>query len=389
MNELLVELNRQGRDVNAKYIVITDKKIKEENSGRHYIYLTAEALDECVLSDQMDEKIAPFNKMGKLQNELTSSFEIEPIVIEIENEKSFEQPELGDNFTVSVNEGIYGIPLQSRINEVKERFGTPSFEMMLADDSTLLSYGRNHWLTFQNGKLKKVEYPNTQVSNTLKNYIPFDDRFTDRRWKISESLYKNTLLEIHDEDKNQLHYKGEKGALTIHTTTYLRNNQKYSQSQVTGFSLFSTDYSPSKVGRSDETNNTKILASIFNLVTSLDEPQSLGLSQFDFDPLAQMSKYKEEQVYLLSPLILVESVGEYIKKIVVDPGLSKSAESSGWEMGPFASGQSEEEVNTIVENRGFFFDDILEIDNGKYMLKLFFEEVDGLNKLYKLEISIF
>ncbi|MCW8107333.1 hypothetical protein OPS25_02285 [Alteromonas ponticola] len=198
IEHLLPKLVDAGTKIKAPYLAITEKKLRT-TSGRQIVYLYADAIAKCELSSEKKVKFAPYNKFA--QRQVASSI----ATTTIESSFTFDtspktqlKPKLTDNVSVGLSTGLYGIPLGSTEKDVISHFGTPSFEKMLADDRRLISYGREHWLTFHAGKLHKVEFDNPEITWTLKNFIPVDDRFKNRDWYISETVYKGAEIMASD-----------------------------------------------------------------------------------------------------------------------------------------------------------------------------------------------
>ncbi|MCW8107332.1 hypothetical protein OPS25_02280 [Alteromonas ponticola] len=104
-----------------------------------------------------------------------------------------------------------------------------------------------------------------------------------------------------------------------------------------------------------------------------------------YEPSAIIHAENGEKHLFLSSNVMLQAIGNRVHKIRIDPYLSGDLRLSYWEFGPFKYNQSMDEAINVASDDSFFFDNVLELDKGKYVMKVFFEE----EKVKSLEVSLY
>jgi hypothetical protein len=76
----------------------------------------------------------------------------------------------------------------------------------------------------------------------------------------------------------------------------------------------------------------------------------------------------------------------YIERVFTE---HSSEEDQAWTFKRVSQGQSLEQVMQILGPDAFNFDDTVEVDAASYTKKLFFEQINGQNKLIAAEVSVY
>ncbi len=383
IDKLLSRLVEAGTAINATYLVIIDKEVGTKFGDKN-IVLRAEALDGCETTILDPKNFAPYNKLAEKQAGFSKTIKHKWEVIVDIDEKPV-KPALSDDISISLTSGIYGVPLGTTKDEVVALFGTPSFEMRMSDDTLLLSYGRDHWLSFNDGKLKKAEFNPSDITWSLKNYIAVDERFADREWRISDSLYKNAKIKTDELKSLNLTQENTESKLSVKTTTYLESNQQYVVTKITGFNLVSKDFRPRPAPKSKKQHNQEFFNHLFNLIENIGQGNGVALQALGVEPSAIIYADSNSKYLLMSPIMLLKSGGDLITKVIINPDLANNAQLSDWRFGPFQYNQSSTDALNIDSEDTYFFDDVMELDMGRYLVKLFFEN----DKLKSLEINLY
>ena len=321
--------------------------------------------------------------------QLISKFTFPGLTIKLPGEQTKSQPALGDDFTVSAENGIYGVALGSEYEQVEARFGSPNFVFTPSEDTTVLAYGRTHWLTFTNNKLTKVEYGTGLFNNTLVNYLEFDDRFDIRQWQVSGGLTAGSKVEREGNEQPTLTRHGS-SILELHTDTLFKNNQKYKVEELSGFTLYAVNQSERPTYDFSQLNNQVLT----RLNEQLEQKESVGLidvRKLEYQPLAYSLKTGGKHYQLYDEHTLVEVVGNAVNRIIISPDFLEQDLVTGqpWQYGSFFYGMSKDAVLELAGDSAFTMSDYVAFERDGYDARVYFDEQNNKTIAHSMEVVLY
>ncbi len=387
---LIEDIKHQAQSVGASKIAIINKNLRPTRNQNGRLSVSAELIGECKSSAAGQGELTPYNAQGLKQSALSLGTitigKAHTITIDT-NQDTFVETELGDNRTISIDEGIYGLPLGATIQQMIDKFGTPTFEFALSADSRLFAYGRDHWFTFVNDALVKVSNSTERFTATFINYLPFDDRFDDRDWQVADTLVKSALLSPEAFNAHTSRYSSAAATLEVKTEQYTnRDNKK--QVKVTGFELVKKGVTvPDDLP--DAATQNEVLRFLSRQLN--ENGSDIKVTDIPHTDLGRTRKTRDGQYHLFNAYTLVEFVGKAISEIQINPNFmtAVTAEKKDWQFGNFYYGQSEQDALAAAGDMAFYFDHILEYEGDDYTAKVYLERQDGEYRVYNMEVSIY
>ena len=386
---LIQELREAAASQDADSLVIIDKNFNKRNSDRAYLELTAELLNDCGTGNDERGEAAPYNSAAQLfvsHGETKSrSYKIE---LTLTQPDTPDKPELNNDMTVGADAGLYGLPLGSSLEHTLSVFGTPTFEFLASDNKKVLAYGREHWLTFADDALVKVDYRTDLFAPTFTNNLAFDDRFDDRNWAISGKLKKGDTVTT--EQLQEAEAKVPDAVLRVKTKEFLVRNQQAKERQVIGFELFAPGHQQTDVAGTIN-QRSDVTSSIADRLKSGQSSSSLSIDNIAGNVRGKSKEAGHATLYLLDAFTVVETTGATISKVHANPDFMRNIDvpERAWEFGEFFYGQTEEDALKAAGDLAFFLNGELEIDGGNYIVRLYMEEFAGESRVYSMELSLY
>jgi len=410
IKKLLKVLQSKASKQNADAIILLSRKIKQikkmgEINGNRLISFKAELIHKC--NDLTADKLRPakINSEGKKvfrsKWNRTINFGSDLILTNSATVKRLHHPVIHQT-QVSLSEGAYGVKLGFSLSQVEDVLGDPSIKLAIQDDEIILGYGRVHWFHFKSNKLVKIDTISSLLNVNILNRTPFRDFFDDNAWRINGIFGPQTsladvsaALEISSylSSNNELILKQNGQILRLHFDAHRKfptDKLKYS---LDGYSLQLESYTAYPVGDFSlwESQN----AGIEELYLELIKGQEVNLERLQqelggFSGLLNLSS--EKQLLLYSPSLLVEVSKSLVSKIhlteaFIANNTNKDILPEPWHLFDLWQGQSLAEVKKQLPEDAFEWDNKIEYELDMQQFVLLFEERNGQQLLYELEVE--
>lgn len=411
INGLLEVIRLKGRKQNADAIILLSRHIKfsktaGRKNGEHLISFKAELIHQCndLTADLLrptrinheGKQVIGFNWNKKINigsdKKLTYSGTV----------KSLRHPAISQT-QVSISKGAYGVKLGVSPSQVLDALGDPSFNLAIQDGEIILGYGRRHWFHFQSNKLVKIDTISSFLSIDILNRTPFRDFFDDKSWKINGVLAPQTSLadvsaaletSLSLSNNNELKLQQNGQVLRLHFDVHRKfptDNLKYT---LDGYSLQLESYTAQPLG--DFSHWESQNEALEHLYLRLQKDQEINLDQLKLqlgEPSGLLNISGEKQLLLYSPSLLVEVSKSLVSKIHLTDDFITNSENSGILRGPWHflnlwQGQNLDEVKKQLPEDAFEWDNKIEYELDMHQVALLFEERNGQQLLYELEIEL-
>lgn len=367
----------------ANFVVIKDRELTP-GIGNVRLFVTVELLDTCDDANVKEGERAKFNALGQRQgavkNVNTLRFDYE-----LDFNTHSEPVPLPDNRQVSIQSGLYGLAIGTELDAVIDAFGPPSAWASNDNGDFLIAYGRRHWLTFQNNQMVNTSFGKSPFNATFINYMAFDERFDNREWLIQGEIARDAVLE-NGIDSPLLIAENEQHSVYVLPSTQLENNQRQRVTRAEGFELKRNTTGDFSFSAAQLT--TTIHQTLYDALMALGNDGSLPAEPYTSNALVKMAKDSGRQYFLLNASTLVETFAENVSKIILYPSFLASS-SQPFSFGQFYSGQPIDDLKKIAGDNAFYMQDLIEIEQGPYVMKLYLHKKDGLDRLYSIEVSIY
>tara|TARA_R110000868_G_scaffold172031_5_gene407821 strand:+ start:104 stop:1531 length:1428 start_codon:yes stop_codon:yes gene_type:complete len=412
ISKILRQLRHEAKQIGADALILVDKNVsqdakksyeKKQSRDIYQISYEAELIKNCIVTQGKEPKLARYNNKGQWVINNTSWIVNRPAVeIHLPEKVTLNHPKI-TNSGVSINNGIYGIPLGANYLTVLEKLGDPSVEVLL-EGEIILGYGRRHWLHFQKNKLVKVNNNSQYLTSTPLNEVPLRDFFDDYEWKIRNKIAYNTTLEkvkeilditdqLSGNDKLKIQQNGS--SLTLHfesikdpvidTLTYVLKE----------FTLEKDSYK--EQAASPPIQESVIYKAVEDAYILLQQEQAVNWQNLVDDlgePLAKITLSVDSEVRIYSSNLLVKTTNSQLTTIhfIEQTWLGNILESKPvepWRLGDFIQGQSTIQLERYFLENAYNYDGKVEMDTEKYNLSLFFDELSGTESLYEAKLEVY
>ncbi len=238
--DTLVYIQQQAAKVGADAILLqkfaTSKSLMEGRTrarlGSEYsltLSFSADLIKNCEENTRLALQAAPFNSQGdQIQGRFSLSAPTEiRTIIELKVPSSEPPP----SFVPEINaeQGFYQLLPGASTAELQNRFGPASAQLVLADNSVLLGYGRQHWFWFVQDKLTVASQQLEPLPASIRFLIAEDSRFDNPgAWQLAgqtaHQLTSDQIIQRFPQTQRQagntLRHKTAQGYLHF----YLSNN---------------------------------------------------------------------------------------------------------------------------------------------------------------------
>lgn len=395
---LLEELQDQASEKGATAILLQEKLLQlvdrhNEKSRRFKqdsrVTLVAEAIIGCEPEPGRTAKLAPLDQYGTQQKELNigqvGGWE-KSITFDLPATRSLTTEALSTGM-VSLQQGAFGVNLGDTREQVFKTLGSPTALVQFAD-GVLANYGRKLFLLFDNEQLVLVTNQNLWLSQTLVNYIPFDDGIDESQWIISDSLSLGTgigkgALEGFTRQADSLVTENNNRALHLFT-----ENQQ-GMDVLTGFALYRKGYL-SKPLTILPTNYQ--FYNDFTAYVNLPEPLGMETSMLSAGEMGRIRLNSTDTLLIMNQHTLVEESGGMIAKVSIHETLFKEhlqTASKKWVFGQLKAGQSKDQVLANLSDDVFEMYGQVEVTHDNYVQTLYFSESGDHEQLVSTEIAVF
>ena len=385
---LLPLLREDAQKRGADSLALTEKKVKVSQSNSSRLIVSAQLIKSCKeTADVASRALTPLSSEGKQQFGFSNSISLKykyEFVIPAKTRK----PALPSSTLVSPETGIYGIALNSSMDTVLAQFGTPTFMFSPYPEWNILSYGRDHWLTFHNKTLMKISSASDLFNYSFLNHVPFDDRFDERKWHVADQIGKDDV--VSDEQYTRLSgYRDKDTILELSTEEYLKNNQEYRSVVLTGFSLATENFSlPDNFFKALIDNNNAVLSSVAAHLA--DDKKAITVDMLSQRAFGITQEVRGRRFQLYDAFTLIETSGDAIYKIHVDPDYLSplSSDYRHWQFNSFYYGQPVEDALRVAGEDAEHFGDSIVIEHDNYSLKLLTYGFAEEEHIYAMELFL-
>lgn len=403
--QIISEIRKRAKEVNADAVILTEKKIKQgeyhfgpDMEHLYKLSYSAELIRNCDAGDDLSRP-ARYNQEGNRVRRVEGSRISLTLNSFSKVEEHYTRPAISD-FSLSLQEGIYGVPLGSTYQQVVAKLGDPSAELFHYDNQRVIGYGRRHWFYFEQDSLVRVQSLKTELSQVISSEIPYWQDYDQHAWLINSKVGKSALLsEVIDQleldsstklNKNSQLVLTDKGNKLVLQFTYSKdpqtNKKRYSLSY---FDYHVSDYKKAKA--LSDIAIEPLLNQLSQAYSSLDK-QPLTSAQLNLSkPLAVIKIEPELQLKLFGNSLLVKQEKQRISQIRLEQGFFEHLQPTelAWALGPYQYGASMNKLSSYFDKSALIMplDVVLEHDN--YTLNLAFDDSDGTPVLYQAKLQLF
>lgn len=345
IDKLLSRITRQAVDANADAIILTKrhyKAITGENKNldgsRQKTYLfgfDAEFIKLCENKSKLTHQRTPFNHKGRA-SEVALKFQTistPQLVIDLESKRPKRLKHSIKQWSVSGSGHFYGSQLGRTIDQVRQVMGDPAIKLILSDGTTVLGYGRHHWLYFQNDLLVTVSTKQNHLSMEGVNKIPHMDSFDEKRWLI-EGKYGYKAEWNHHVSKTISKHQNYNLEMELSKPDSNTNVQ-----YIAGYSLAAPD-TTRKISTGIRTNQAKQwnLKGLTTVKNSVDKVIT--------QPVGVIYDGNKTVHYLLDAYTLLTTRSSKLRSMEMSESMIQgSTDKPGWEILGFSYGETYEEAS--------------------------------------------
>ena len=376
MAKIIEALKADAIKKNADAILITNKVSKHPiiarsgkiNKRKFILEVSADLLRLCEDDKSLSSRHTKYDETGALQHAQAIILSKEETIVLRETKEEPQVVSLKSN-VVSPTMGVYGLTLSSSLAETESLFGKPSFRFTSNENTTTLSYGRGHWLYYEDGELVKVNTKTSLFTYELINQIPFSNDFDELIWAVNDELQKGTKKDNGDE-------LGSYSAnLTLVWSDYSNETQ-----ELVGFELKSTESADlhMDVGGESKSYHYDWLVNLVKTEISADELIEKAVGEI------LMSN--DNKRYIHDQYLTFDVNRGRLSGIAMGDSLFNSKEKpKPWKYDNFYQNQPLEEVRSLLADSYIEVGDELHVDYDSYTM--IFHAYDGF--LYKLELKFY
>lgn len=407
---LMTKLLNIAAEKNAQIVLIIDREIDQRQrkinetsvnlkskSSLNYYYLsfTAQLAAPCEPVTGYAKKLTPYNKLGvKQQGIKIGTIKGWEMQINLNTPANQRQSPMITDRTISASTGFFGIALETPYSQVIAKLGTPTFAMQFNDRQQLLAYGRDIWLTFKDKKLVHVTNQTIWLSRESMNMLDFDERFEKQDWLLEGKIIMDQSFEeakrliVNSGSSDKLSTNNNKSTLHIHTEASRNSHTKEYTNTVTGFTL---ELSDSAIYTTAKLSNTSVVTQVISTYIGDTDRAELLTKKLKTLAIGRARIDATSELLFYDNHLVVEMQGSSINKLhYIEKVFAKHPpEDPAWTFNRVSQGQSIEKVMQILGPDAFNFDDTVEVEGSNYTKKLFFESVDGQNKLIAAKVSVY
>ena len=394
----------------AEAIIILSRNIKKKMNGSKELFapeklqssysVSYEAqLVELCDDGKLSDKPTPFNSEVQKQmgNAVSASRINMSVTVRLPPKKKLHRPQITDA-VISLENGIYGLPLGSSLDEILATFGDPSVELTNLSGEYIVGYGRKHWFFFQDSQLVKVESMSPVLSVDMLNKVPMLDFFDDDKWKIKGKYSKNTALVdmgIKPESlnsKQQYVINNDKATLVMqfHYERDLETRQK--RYSLAGFSMQQNAYDKrDSITTSVNGEHFKILKKFYDEGALSDEQSQSKLLAEMGSPLGRIILAPNTYINIYNDNLFLKAKGElvqhvgFIEHTFADKGL-RDTSPEPWFLSEFTQGVSLNKLRPLFSSDAFELGNMVEINTDSYQLSLYFDDEVEHEPLYEAKL---
>lgn len=406
--QVLKEIKKEAIVNGAEAIIILDLKIKQrfkssrglanrsKYSSLYDIKYVTELIELCG-NKKLSTKQTPFN--SQLQRQLANSSKKINMSVKVKlpaKEKLY-RPKITDA-VISLEYGIYGMPLGTNLEDILAAFGDPSVELNSQRGEYIIAYGRKHWLYFQDSQLVKVESISPVLSVEILNKVPMLDFFDDEEWKVLGKYSKNTDLVdmgIKPESlnkKQQFVISNDKATLVMqfHYERDLETRKK--RYSLAGFSLKKNTYDKTdNVISSVNGEHFEILKKLYDEGALTDEYSQSKLLAEMGSPLGRIILGQNTYINIYNDNLFLKAKGDLVQHVgliehsFADKGLRETSPEP-WYLSEFTQGASLNKLRPLFSGDAFELGNMVEINTDSYQLSLYFDDEVENEPLYEAKL---
>jgi hypothetical protein len=382
----------------TKKSVVLDTNSSESKIIRNRVSFTAQLVNNCTKGAALSTKATPFDESGLRRFALNFKSKIRDkmrhtITFKLNNNKQAATAAV-DSLNIDFEQGVYGLNLHSTYEDAVALFGQPAGFYALDDDVTLISYGRDFWLTFLNDKLVSVTNENIWFSNELLSMFDFDARFESQKWRILDvASYDMPMVDIEkglNTQQNSLHMVQRVNAsrvISIHGTTKTVERNKPPQYVASYFTYALEGTEQSKLDIALNTHIATMLSQhIYDHVALADVETLRSYS------IGQVRSNRDTQLLIMDNHLVVDVTGSTVNKVyLLDSVFSTNqlTTNSPWRFGNLKQGQPVDKVKAFLGDDLFTFDDMIEVSDDKFSQEFLFIDYGDKPRLSSIEVTFY
>jgi hypothetical protein len=412
VSNILNKLRKRAKKYNADAVVLirvhTKQVISEHRSlsgALNYTYqlnYEAEILKGCINEDPSNRVQARYNHKGlRIIGSTNTSSMNQQLKLVISSNKQSLRPKITSH-NISISDGLYGMQLGSSFEQVIKAFGIPSTHFVFQNNDLIISYGRKHWLSFQNNRLVKIQSDSNVFSQNIVNQIPFINDFDDYSWKINNKVgYKEKLTSVREalniskplSKKGNLKLENQSGSMILDFVSYKNDETNSKEYSLRGFTIQSSDYEEPAFIPHKRHYHFSIINKVFS---DLQLNKSINLEELKIElgePIGKiiLSTGSSLEIYNNNLVLKIENAQlSYIQmnEQALNNASHQSKNATQWSLGSFQQGNSLEQASSFFPNDIFELNGAIEIEKENYTLLLHFDGNEENYPLYEAIITL-
>lgn len=403
-SELIQIIRQTAKTKNADAVILTDRAVKRIKKFKGFTDSHRDTnfnltFDYQLIKNCQDTKpqsrFTNYNDRGNVSLSMPQAKREMSFSIKIPEKPKLRRPEL-ENRKISIDEGIYGLKLGDSIEQVVATLGDPSVELNHFADQQVLGFGRRHWFYFADDKLVRVQTNQALLTLTTLNKIPIWDAFDNHDWLIGGDLQRGTGRDIvlkrfkQDDSEAPFTLASDEAELRLFFTKITDTSDNSANEQLANFDYRVKGYkAPTPILQPTSEDTYELISAMYDGLKANQEPDSnpIDLSQVK----GKIWLTPREQFNIVNDNLIVKTKAQRITKVqfVESVFSSQESDSSPWYIGQFIAGQSMADVRPHLDEYALeMYQDVV-IDMDLFSLTLAFEEVQGKNRLYQADLTIY
>ncbi len=412
--KLLNRLRQRAQEVSADAVILLKKKIKKTSTSRSSdlgqsistfrLSYEAEFIKQCIELNSNNRKLLPLNHLGKrVIKTVATRLDSKKFVVTFPQKAKLKRPEVNSN-EVSLENGVYGLKVGTDYQQVIKTFGAPSVTLLLHENELVISYGRHHWLYFQNNELVKIQTVASFLSQESLNLVPYLKFFDDYDWEINSLVKrKASLAQVREglnidtelNQQNQLLLENSDSTLVLNFMVSKNSQNQEVRYFLSDFTLQANDYTASPTQKFEHQDKQYLIAEQAYL--KLQGGQSIDLQDLQEQlgsPLGRITLSKNTELNIYNSHLMVQTNNADLSALFFNENVfiennNFIEDSSAWQLGQFSLGKSHETLSNNFPDDAYITDDEVTIEAENYTLSLFFGDIDGSNSLYQAKVLLY
>ncbi|MFC4701748.1 hypothetical protein ACFO4O_16470 [Glaciecola siphonariae] len=353
-------------------------------ASHHTLAYTAELIKLCGSISNLSNNATPYNAKGKEQKAISlGTVGGWQKTIELDMASAQGQRTITDigNYSVDIDDGVFGLELNMSLAEVQKILGTPTFRLKADDEHLILAYGRGLWLVLKHDELASISSKQTWLSSEFINLLAFDERIDDQAWTAQAQYRQNQPISASDNHKNLaagiiVHQSGD-AQLLIDVESFITGNTQNHQLKAIHYALEKTNYKRPSI--SFKPSNPKLLSYINAYLQQ--ERNTMDVSSLNIVPRASAWLSNRKTLNWYSGNLLIENLGASINKVILLENPSSDSDYGvPWVINGLRQFMTIDEATQQLGDDMFQLNDKIEVTQSHFVQELLFYELNENNK---------